>query len=173
MKRCPKCEFIYEDDQSLCDMDGVLLVLDSRNLPNLHSLQTVPAAKTLPKRNRTVPAFATLILALVLGMVYYVSIQGQATEADLIPAQPIALSMWNPVPPINQTLEALPSAEAPKPEPPKPTAAAASVPVSSKKATAKSDPIPAKAKPEEKKEDSKVGNFLKKTGRILKKPFKL
>lgn len=173
MKRCPKCEFIYEDDQSLCDMDGVLLVLDSRNLPNLHALQTVRGAKTLPKRNRAVPAFATLILAVVLGMVYYVSIQRQATEADLIPAQPIALSMWNPVPPINQTLAALPSAKEPKPEPPRPTAAAASVPVPSKKATAKPDPIPAKAKPEEKKDDSKVGNFLKKTGRILKKPFKL
>jgi hypothetical protein len=33
-------------------------------------------------------------------------------------------------------------------------------------------PTPAKAKVEEKKDDSKVGNILKKTGRILKKPFK-
>ncbi len=41
MKRCPQCEFIYEDDQSLCDMDGVLLVLDSRTLPHLHALATV------------------------------------------------------------------------------------------------------------------------------------
>lgn len=176
MKRCPKCEFIYEDDQSLCDMDGVLLVLDARNLPNLHALQTVPAAtKTLPKRNRAVPAFATLILAGVLGMVYYVSTQRQATEADLIPAQPIALSMWNPVPAVNASPNAQPIAEAPKPEILKPTAAAASVPVPNKKATAKTDPapMPAKARPEEKKDDSKVGNFLKKTGRILKKPFKL
>src|SRR5215211_5539144 len=72
MKRCPKCEFIYEDDQSLCDMDGVLLVFDSRALPNHQALATVPV-KTQQKRNRAVPAFATLILALVLGMVYYVS----------------------------------------------------------------------------------------------------
>ena len=43
MKRCPQCEFIYEDDQSMCDMDGVLLVFDSRTLPNLHALATVPA----------------------------------------------------------------------------------------------------------------------------------
>ena len=41
MKRCPQCEFIYEDDQSLCDMDGVLLVLDSRTLPNMNALTTV------------------------------------------------------------------------------------------------------------------------------------
>ena len=26
MKRCPQCEFIYEDDQTLCDMDGKELV---------------------------------------------------------------------------------------------------------------------------------------------------
>jgi len=167
MKRCPKCEFIYEDDQSLCDMDGVLLVLDSRKLPNLHALQTVPAIKTSAKRNRAVPAFATLILALVLGMVYYVSTQRRAIEDDLIPRQPIRVSMWNPV------REAPLSAEEPKPEPPKPSAAAASVPIPTKKATAKPAPIPTKPKAEEKKDDSKVGNLLKKTGRILKKPFKL
>ena len=69
MKRCPQCEFIYEDDQSLCDMDGVLLVLDSRTLPNMNALTTVTPKAPPPKRNRAVPAFATLILALVLGMV--------------------------------------------------------------------------------------------------------
>ncbi len=80
MKRCPQCEFIYEDDQSLCDMDGVLLVLDSRNLPNLHALTTVPGLPTTQRRNRAVPAFATLILALVLGMVYYVSTRAKTTH---------------------------------------------------------------------------------------------
>ena len=97
MKRCPKCEFIYEDDQSLCDMDGALLVLDSRTLPNLHALQTVPAPKTSPKRNRAVPAFATLILALVLGMVYYVSIQRRPTQDAYIPPQPAAATSANDV----------------------------------------------------------------------------
>lgn len=29
MKLCPKCEFLYEDDQSFCDMDGNELVNDS------------------------------------------------------------------------------------------------------------------------------------------------
>ena len=29
MKRCPQCDFIYEDDQSLCDMDGRELVYHS------------------------------------------------------------------------------------------------------------------------------------------------
>lgn len=171
MKRCPKCEFIYEDDQSLCDMDGVLLVLDSRTLPQLHALQTVPAtARTNPKRNRAVPAFATLILALVLGMVYYVSIQRKAAQNVYTPAPPSAATTSNPVPEIKPTLEAQPAAEEPKPEAAKPTAVTAA-PV--KKAPAKSAPSVAKPKADEKKEDSKVGSLLKKTGRILKKPFKL
>jgi cytoskeletal protein RodZ len=171
MKRCPKCEFIYEDDQSLCDMDGVLLVFDSRTLPHLHALQTVPP-KTQSKRNRAVPAFATLILALVLGMVYYVSTQRQATQTADIPPLPITASTSNPVPEVNPTPEAQPSTEEPKPETIKPAAAAVpAAPV--KKTAAKTTPIPTtKPKVEEKKEDSKVGNILKKTGRILKKPFK-
>ena len=172
MKRCPKCEFIYEDDQSLCDMDGVLLVLDSRTLPNLHALQTVPP-KTASKRNRAVPAFATLILALVLGMVYYVSTQRTGTQAADIPPLPTAASTSNPVPEVNPTPETQPSAEEPQPEPPKPTTVAAAAPAPVKKVAPKPTPIPTtKAKVEEKKDDSKVGSILKKTGRILKKPFK-
>ena len=180
MKRCPKCEFIYEDDQSLCDMDGVLLVLDARKLPNHGALQTVPAAKTAPKRNRAVPAFATVILALVLGLVYYVSVHRKATQNSYTPPAPSAASTTtNPVPAevnVNPTPESQPPAnEEPKPESPKPTAAAAA-PAPVKKVAAKPTsapaPAPAKAKVEEKKDESKVGSILKKTGRILKKPFK-
>jgi len=183
MKRCPKCEFIYEDDQSLCDMDGVLLVLDSRKLPNLHALQTVPATKTAPKRNRAVPAFATVILALVLGLVYYVSVHRRATQNSYTPpAASAASTTTNPVPAevnVNPTPEAQPpGSEEPKPNRAKPTeptdAAAAPAPV--KKVAAKPAPAPApapaKAKVEEKKDESKVNSILKKTGRILKKPFK-
>jgi cytoskeletal protein RodZ len=168
MKRCPKCEFIYEDDQSLCDMDGALLVFDSRILPN-HALQTVPAAKKSPKRNRGVPAFATIILALVLGLVYYVSVQRKAAQINYTPPPSTAATTSNPAPEVNPTPEAQPSAEQPNPESPKVAAAAAPV---KKAAAAKPVPTPAKAKVEEKKEGSKVGNILKKTGRILKKPFK-
>ena len=177
MKRCPKCEFIYEDDQSLCDMDGVLLVLDSRKLPNHHALQTVPAIKTAPKRNRAVPAFATVILALVLGLVYYVSVHRKTTQNNYTPP-PSAASTTNAVPAevtVNPALEARPpAAEESKPEPAKSTApaAAAAVPAPVKKVAAKPAPTPAKAKVEEKKEESKVNSILKKTGRILKKPFK-
>ena len=172
MKRCPQCEFIYEDDQSLCDMDGVLLVLDTRNLPNHHALTTVPA-KPQPRRNRAVPAFATLILALVLGMVYYVSTQRNATQPAIeIPTS--AASTSNPVPEVNPTPEAQPTeavqvappAEEPKPAPTKQPATASpgkKAPVKTPNTTTSNEP---------KKDDSKVGSILKKTGRILKKPFK-
>ena len=174
MKRCPQCEFIYEDDQSLCDMDGVLLVFDSRTLPNFHALATVPATKTVARRNRAVPAFATVILALVLGMVYYVSTQRTVPRSIDLP-MPSAASASNPIPPVNPTPQAqaaeaiqAPVPEAPQPEPVKQPAAA---PV--KKSSAKAVPETSnKTSAEPKKEDSKVGSILKKTGRILKKPFK-
>lgn len=175
MKRCPKCEFIYEDDQSLCDMDGALLVLDSRTLPHLHALETIPAPKTAPKRNRAVPAFATLTLALVLGLVYYVSVQRRAAQNSYTPPAPSAAAPSNPAPVeanVNPTPESQPAVEEPKPEPQKATAAAVAAPAPVKKAAIKPAPIPAKPKVEEKKEDSKVNSILKKTGRILKKPFK-
>ena len=168
MKRCPQCEFIYEDDQSLCDMDGVLLVFDSRNLPNHHALATVPA-KPQPRRNRAVPAFATLILALVLGMVYYVSTQRNARQPIIeTPASAAGTSV--PVPEVSPTPQVQPTeanqipppAEEPKPAPTKQPATA---PV--KKASAKTANTTTA-----KKDDSKVNSILKKTGRILKKPFK-
>ena len=174
MKRCPQCEFIYEDDQSLCDMDGVLLVFDSRNLPNHHALATVPA-KPQPRRNRAVPAFATLILALVLGMVYYVSTQRRTMEPVIeTPAASAATS--NPVPAVNPTPEPQPSQETqasqvpPQTEEPKPAPTKQPATAPAKKAPVKTASTATPNEP--KKDDSKVGSILKKTGRILKKPFK-
>ena len=177
MKRCPQCEFIYEDEQSLCDMDGVLLVFDSRTLPNMNALTTV-TTKPAPKRHRAVPAFATVILALVLGMVYYVSTQRKAAQTAYTP--PTVESTANPAPAESPEQVAVTEPEPQPPvEEPKTTAikpAAAAVP--SKKAPATStktsiSPQLKPAMPAEKKDDSKVGSILKKTGRILKKPFKL
>ena len=168
MKRCPQCEFIYEDDQSLCDMDGVLLVFDSRKLPNLHALATVPAVPKTHRRNRAVPAFATLVLALVLGMVYYVSMR-QPNYTP--PSQPSALSI---APVAIPTPEPQPTAEpAPVIEEPKPVISKQPVNRPATKTKTASQPqtqIQRTAEP--KKEDSKVNSILKKTGRILKKPFK-
>ena len=174
MKRCPQCEFIYEDDQSLCDMDGVLLVLDSRTLPNMNALTRV-TPKAAPKRNRAVPAFATLILALVLGMVYFVSMQRRVAQTVSTPA--IVESTANPAPAESPVQVSAPVVPEPQPtvEELKPTTKAAAVPVkkASTKAATSLQTKPATRATAEKKEDSKVGSILKKTGRILKKPFKL
>ena len=174
MKRCPQCEFIYEDDQSLCDMDGVLLVFDTRKLPNLRALTPVLPKPHHPKRNRAVPAFASLILAIVLGMVYYVSIHRKAPQNAYTPPTTSAATTVTAVPEVKPTPEAQPS-ETVKPE------AVEEVPKSApkvviappiKKTTTKAATTQVKPTAEAKKEDSKVGSILKKTGRILKKPFK-
>src|SRR5688572_5105004 len=186
MKRCPQCEFIYEDDQSLCDMDGVLLVFDSRTLPNnLHALTPVEApfmataatATRAPWRHRTFPAMAALILATVFSLVYFVSTQRTASSPAPINVPPVTAPASNLVAPpeSNPTPAATevnaPTAatdrEEPKPQPTKPPATQPA-----KKATAKTSTTQRQPTTESKKDDSKVGNILKKTGRILKKPFK-
>jgi hypothetical protein len=151
-------------------MDGVLLVFDDRNLPNSHALAPVPAkrAKAQPKRNRAVPAFATLILALVLGMVYYVSIHPRAAQNTFTPpAAAAAATAPEPAPVVNPTPEPSQEVQAPKPEPakqPETRPGKKQPPVKTASIT--------QSKTEPKKDDSKVGLILKKTGRILKKPFK-
>ena len=184
MKRCPQCEFIYEDDQSLCDMDGALLVLDSRTLPHLHALApidmpAVPIASKAHWRHRTFPAMAALILATVFSLVYFVSTQRGAAPStpDDIPsitmpasnlvAPAEAVPTPEPPPVVDENAAAPAATEETKPEPAK---APANAPA--KKATSKTSTTQTKPAEETKKDDSKVGTILKKTGRILKKPFK-
>lgn len=162
MKKCPQCEFIYEDDQSLCDMDGVLLVFDSRTLPNLHTLATVPALPDRSlRRNRVVPAFATILLTAVIASFYYFSAPRPVAPANNLAPASIPVTPPAPTPELNQTQPVVEPVEPEKPEakPKSPTKQATTKP-----ATVKS--------PEPKKDDSKVGSILKKTGKILKKPFK-
>jgi len=154
-------------------MDGVLLVLDSRNLPNPQALAPVRPArvKAQPKRNRAVPAFATLILALVLGMVYYVSIHRRAAQNADIPAVSVAATS-EPVSVVNPTPQSQ-EVQAPAPEAPKPEPAKQPEPKPGKKQLVKTaSNTQSKTESEPKKDDSRVGSILKKTGRILKKPFK-
>jgi outer membrane biosynthesis protein TonB len=182
MKRCPQCEFIYEDDQSLCDMDGALLVFDSRTLPHLHALApvdlpAVPVATKAHWRHRTFPAMAALILATVFSLVYFVSTQRGAAPPMNVPSVTLPASKL-----------AAPVEANPTPEPPAPAAESVAAPAAKEEAKPATQQAPkAKAQPtarsstttqpkpaeETKKDDSKVGSILKKTGRILKKPFKL
>jgi hypothetical protein len=191
MKRCPQCEFIYEDDQSLCDMDGALLVFDSRSLPNLHALAPieVPLPPKAHWRHRTFPAMAALILATVLSLVYFVSTQRTAHAPTPLPISDASITtpITNRVAPAADTPP--PSAdvsevngangaagaakEETRPESAKRnTPAPAPAAAAAKKAAAKTPTTQSKPAEEPKKENSKVGSILKKTGRILKKPFK-
>ena len=187
MKRCPQCQFIYEDDQSLCDMDGVLLVFDSRSLPNLHALATVatPLPEKGPRRSRMVPAFATFLLMLAIASVYYVSTVRNTAPPSFSP-ETITSTTIEPPASVTAEQQAPASAEPPAAEAPvavpanernesrevQPTEAKsnpAEVAVPTKKAAAtKVVPV----KPEPKKDDSKVESILKKTGKLIKKPFK-
>ena len=189
MKRCPQCEFIYEDDQSLCDMDGVLLVFDSRTLPNLPALAPVqvPLATSRPYwRHRTFPAMAALIFASVMSLIYFISTQrtmpssapvsgASVTAPPVNPIAPSALNQAQPSPAIEANAATASETPEAKPEPANKTVdTPAPAPAPAKKPSAKSAAI-TQTKPanEPKKEESKVGSILKKTGHILKKPFKL
>jgi hypothetical protein len=182
MKRCPQCEFIYEDDQSLCDMDGVLLVFDSRTLPNLHALATVsaPLPGKTARRNRMVPAFATLILMLAVASVYYVSTLRNAAPPNFAPPSVSSTATEAPVlvPPAPSPAEVetikeerveTPAPPAAQPASPVARSASPAAPPPSRKATSTT---PATTKPAPRKEDSKVESIIKKTGKLLKKPFK-
>jgi outer membrane biosynthesis protein TonB len=175
MKRCPQCEFIYEDDQSLCDMDGVLLVFDSRTLPN-HALATVPPTPpTAHRRNRAVPAFATLILALVLGMVYYVSTRQTRPTVrtpSTLSTAPIVISTPEPQPTQAEEPTQVKEEEPAPPPVKEPVKQPATAPAKKSATTKNTSVSQTKPATEPKKDDSKVNSILKKTGRILKKPFK-
>ena len=189
MKRCPQCEFIYEDDQSLCDMDGVLLVFDSRTLPNLHALAPVeaPFVATTSKghwRHRTFPAMAALILATVLSLVYFVSTQRTVPAPAAVTGASIAIppselpkpttdanqAVPPPVAEDNASAVSEPAKEETKTDSHDSHKATSTAPTATKKASSKT--TERKPSEETKKDDSKVGSILKKTGRILKKPFK-
>ena len=203
MKRCPQCEFIYEDDQNLCDMDGIMLVFDSRALPNLQQLSTSNSA-LLAKTNwksRSFPATAALMLSTVLCLVYYVSTRTHVLRNSI----PLATPGAQAVPKGTALTE--PSTSTPtapsilvKDDPGKvddantadktsaigstanektpataPVITRPSSPAKTPKAKSTSPPksrSSVQVAPANPKRESSIGSFLKKTGRILKKPFK-
>lgn len=67
MKLCPQCEFIYEDDQNLCDMDGEALVCDNRLGVFPRSSPTVPA---ITGARLTKAQLRIMVAAIVAGLVF-------------------------------------------------------------------------------------------------------
>ncbi|MDQ2920252.1 MAG: hypothetical protein M3R52_01360, partial [Acidobacteriota bacterium] len=72
MKLCPQCEFIYEDDQSFCDMDGEALVYEATLGVSPAAVPAVTSAKPTKSRLRTigVPVVTGLFLSALLFLSY-------------------------------------------------------------------------------------------------------
>jgi hypothetical protein len=160
-------------------MDGILLVFDSLNLPK----PTTPSR--LKWRGRVVPAVAALVLATVFFLVYYVATRQPKPDPTYSPA---SVTIPSPSPaestggpkisevPGSEKIETKPVEVQPatnkevgesksKPDTP-------SLPKDSKpKPNAKSAPR-SQSSANAQEDDSKVGSILKKTGKLLKKPFK-
>lgn len=75
MKRCPQCEFIYEDDQTCCDMDGIDLVFDHP------SQQPVAPAKIHIKR-RSLLAICAVVLGVLVFAIAYASLERAFTVSS-------------------------------------------------------------------------------------------
>ena len=196
MKRCPQCEFIYEDEQTTCDMDGAILAFDQKSA-------TVDEPRSRAK-SFVVPAVVGTALAAVLVLAFYTSpLLIAKPDADQL--SPELTAPVNPT--VVQPVIEVPS-PSPSPEVLEPTSAerAAESERTSDANHAKSKtadsrltirrglpPLPrvpslprlpparAQKSPTSKdqikvtnapKKQSKVESFLKKTGRVITKPFK-
>lgn len=218
MKRCPQCEFIYNDDQNLCDMDGRALVYDDAlaTLPD----SSLPANDLqIPKsrlRVLTMPALAGFVLAALICLGYYAAPRLNAkpetrgssetrklkpvpaaetapaatdsskptTEPDKSadPSKPIA-AVVDPslsATPAERTATTKPNDRltisrrlAPLPRvPPLPRLPTAKVRSTTPESSVSAPERSTEVTSANQKKESTVRSLLKKTGRILKKPFK-
>lgn len=187
MKLCPQCDFIYDDDQDLCDMDGEVLKCAPGVSPDSQNLMAPPPPQ--PARPGRLRLPALLISGVILGTVlptgYYVHTRQAATgQTDHAPAG----AAEDPQPETTPVPEAPAPAPPPSPESPPTTKVRQTTPASQKRTgraaqafrpALKPSPPPAAKRevrepgPEsaDNKKGSKLGAVLKKTGRILKKPF--
>jgi cytoskeletal protein RodZ len=224
MKRCPQCEFIYNDDQNLCDMDGRALVYDDALATLPYSSLPVNDLQVPKSRLRvlTVPALAGLILAAFICLGYYAaprliakpetrgSSESQKLKNDSLPET--APASTDPSKPTTEPAKAADTSQSigDARDPSEPTSAiqrnsskAAKVekpdqrltiarrlpplrrvpplprlPPAKLRSTTSANSVSTQEKRTEvagvnQKKESGVRSFLKKTGQILKKPFKL
>lgn len=205
MKRCPQCEFIYEDDQTCCDMDGINLVFDHATSP-VAQPKTSKSGKRKTSRRSLLSVCAVIfgVLGVAIG---YASLE-RAMTVSSEPASLAATSSAQPaseesprpvepaqVEPAKEKPTASPEADkSPEVEPGSRSAVSpkaveplnpnslgtrgvvlGSIPPQNRVETSRSQPTVVKAKPaaDPAKKDSKVVTIVKKTGRLLTKPFKL
>lgn len=110
MKRCPQCEFIYEDDQTCCDMDGLDLIFHENTLPGIVALETRSVAAPVRPRRSILFSFVGVLFGVVLLAIGYASFDRAVTldqEQALQPAasanQPPSKAQVLPAKPSNQT----------------------------------------------------------------------
>jgi hypothetical protein len=173
MKRCPLCDFIYEDHQNLCDMDGIELVQDRGVL--------IPAGKDIthqssasarsPRRRRTLHLLLGIGLGASILSAYYTSVDQAATAGSQTPVSYAGRSA-----PAVVEAPPGPGASPPATLPVEPTVATSVVAPPSAPAreprVARSSEKKPRPEGKNKKKESKLDSFLHKTGRILKKPFR-
>jgi hypothetical protein len=137
MKRCPQCEFVYEDEQTVCDMDGSELLNEALSvpLPPLDEIKSEPPGVSANPSSRSfvMPAFAGIILATLLFVAYYATTHGRRspnagqTTASATAAAPQPLIKVDPQPtPASSAspLELEPTLADPAPSEPQPRLAA-------------------------------------------------
>lgn len=200
MKRCPQCEFIYEDEQTTCDMDGAMLAFDKTSA-------TVEGARSRAK-SFAVPAVIGTALAVVLFLAFYTSplLVAKPDARKLTPEETTPVNPGSAPTPLQPGIEG-PSAS-PSPEdvpesmptesathgnraseanhanpktadsrltirrglPPLPRVPTLRrLPPARVRSSTSNDQIKISRSP---KKQSKVESFLKKTGRVITKPFK-
>lgn len=188
MKRCPQCEFIYEDSQSLCDMDGRDLVYDIRPLQG-SGATAKSGATTKPASRRSAAAFIGIVLAVVVLAIGYASVEqtlSQNSDFTLPPAitdkqqsslHPGALTPAAvATPSVNQAPR---EPVGPSETPDQKAYAARSQSLTRKRRETSSTPEKVVVKNESTpgkpvtrpRKGSKISSLFKKTKRILSKPF--
>jgi hypothetical protein len=203
MKRCPKCEFIYEESQHLCDMDGMELVHDPQEIPKTR----------LPRKRKAVTSILQLLAmalpAVVLSALIFFGSSGQVAESadpdfNAAPAmkQPgVTSNTYSTVKTAGAPVQVIdgPSKKNGNEIGERSVSVPATNPTGANDLKNSTSPaqerLPAKAvsdksevrkvKPEHAvrernwqrteppKKDSKISSLLKKTGRIFKKPFQM
>ena len=177
MKRCPLCEFIYEDDQGVCDMDGIELVQDrGTSIPaGKDTALKPPASSGSSRRRRTLQLLLGFGLGAAVFSAYYTSVNQAAPVGG---GQRSASYAGRPAPPAVEPTPApvaSPTATPPAQAPVAPAVETTRLPASSAPATEPRAASPGGKRPRpgdgNKKKESKLASILNKTGRILKKPF--
>jgi hypothetical protein len=174
MKRCPQCDFIYEDEQNVCDMDGSELVLDKRVMPRAE--EAALRYSIIPAKGRRRRFFLLSLLGGVMSVALLFNDRGVNNEAARVPTQPAEpavavktspIAVSHIVAPTSKT-DSRTSAKGANKSLVEP--ATKTTPGRARNSRASASEIKPPIERTNRK-DSKIGSFLKKTVRILKKPF--